>query len=52
MLHSAKLRYFLLGMTVPILEGITAENPLEIPEEVLGRPHVEFEPKNDGIFGR
>ncbi|RSL99250.1 hypothetical protein CDV31_012259 [Fusarium ambrosium] len=51
MLHSAKLRYFLLGMTVPILEGITAENPIEIPEEALDRPHVEFEPKNDGIFG-
>ncbi|RMJ09294.1 hypothetical protein CDV36_011071 [Fusarium kuroshium] len=51
MLHSAKLRYFLLGMTVPILEGITAENPIEIPKEALDRPHVEFEPKNDGIFG-
>ncbi|KAJ4200830.1 hypothetical protein NW759_015806 [Fusarium solani] len=37
---------------IPILEGITAENPIEIPEEVLDRPHVEFEPKNDGIFGR
>ncbi|RSL71764.1 hypothetical protein CEP53_001390 [Fusarium sp. AF-6] len=41
----------LLGMTVPILEGITAENPIEIPKEALDRPHVEFEPKNDGIFG-
>ncbi|RSL49529.1 hypothetical protein CEP54_012376 [Fusarium duplospermum] len=51
MLHSAKLRYFLLGMTVPILEGITAKTPIEIPEEAFDRPHVEFEPKNDGIFG-
>ncbi|KAI1070289.1 hypothetical protein LB507_010320 [Fusarium sp. FIESC RH6] len=51
MLHAAKLRYFALGMTVPILEGITEDTPLKIPEGVVERPHVDFKPAHDGIFG-
>ncbi|KAF5554136.1 multicopper oxidase [Fusarium mexicanum] len=50
-LHAAKLRYFALGMSVPILEGITEETPIKIPESVVNRPHVEFKPAHDGIFG-
>ncbi|ESU09705.1 hypothetical protein FGSG_03506 [Fusarium graminearum PH-1] len=51
MLHAAKLRYFALGMTVPILEGITVDTPLKVPESVVDRPHVDFKPAHDGIFG-
>ncbi|KAK7228885.1 hypothetical protein V2G26_001055 [Clonostachys chloroleuca] len=51
LLHTAKIRYFLLGMTVPILEGITTKDPIIVPEAAQDRPHIEFEPKNDGIFG-
>lgn len=36
---------------MPILEGLDAENVLEIPEYAKSRPHVEFEPANDGVFG-
>ncbi|KAG7404716.1 Laccase abr2 [Fusarium oxysporum f. sp. rapae] len=50
-IHAAKLRYFALGMSVPILEGITEETPIKIPESVVNRPHVEFKPAHDGIFG-
>jgi hypothetical protein len=38
-------------MTVPILEGITTKDPIIVPEAAQDRPHIEFEPKNDGIFG-
>ncbi|KAM0268814.1 hypothetical protein ACHAPA_004744 [Fusarium lateritium] len=51
MLHAVKLRYFALGMSVPILEGITEETPIKIPQSVVARPHVEFQPAHDGIFG-
>ncbi|KAL4731843.1 hypothetical protein ACLX1H_000836 [Fusarium chlamydosporum] len=51
MLHAAKLRYFALGMTVPILEGITEDTPLKVPESVVKRPHIDFKPAHDGIFG-
>lgn len=42
---------FQLGMAVPILEGITVDDPLTIPTSAVNRPHVKFDPKNDGIFG-
>jgi hypothetical protein len=38
-------------MTVPILEGITVDTPLKVPESVVKRPHVDFKPAHDGIFG-
>ncbi|KAJ0142805.1 Uncharacterized protein HZ326_14374 [Fusarium oxysporum f. sp. albedinis] len=50
-IHAAKLRYFALGMSAPILEGITEDTPIKVPESVLNRPHVEFKPAHDGIFG-
>ncbi|KAI6373041.1 hypothetical protein MCOR25_003571 [Pyricularia grisea] len=51
MIHAVKLRYFALGMSAPILEGILPNDPAEFPESVAKRPHVKFEPKNDGVFG-
>ncbi|KAI6260084.1 hypothetical protein MCOR27_002778 [Pyricularia oryzae] len=51
MIHAVKLRYFALGMSAPILEGILPNDPAQFPESVAKRPHVEFEPKNDGVFG-
>ncbi|RKK98266.1 hypothetical protein BFJ68_g13674 [Fusarium oxysporum] len=50
-IHAAKLRYFALGMSAPILEGITEDTPIKVPESVVDRPHVEFKPAHDGIFG-
>lgn len=38
-------------MSVPILEGLTPEDFVSVPAYAADRPHVEFEPKNDGIFG-
>jgi L-ascorbate oxidase len=41
-----------LGMSAPILEGIIEDDPLHhIPTYAKERPNVEFEPKNNGIFG-
>jgi hypothetical protein len=40
-----------LGMSAPILEGITEDTPIKVPESVVNRPHVEFKPAHDGIFG-
>ncbi|KAK1449474.1 hypothetical protein CMEL01_08789 [Colletotrichum melonis] len=51
MIHAVKLRYFALGMSAPIMEGILSSDPAEFPESAINRPHVEFEPKNDGVFG-
>ncbi|EXF84979.1 hypothetical protein CFIO01_02192 [Colletotrichum fioriniae PJ7] len=51
MIHAVKLRYFALGMSAPIMEGILSSDPAEFPESAVNRPHVEFEPKNDGVFG-
>ncbi|KZL70549.1 multicopper oxidase [Colletotrichum tofieldiae] len=51
MIHAVKLRYFALGMSAPILEGIMADDPAKFPESAVNRPHVDFEPKNDGVFG-
>lgn len=39
-------------MSAPILEGITAEDPIEVPTSAMNRPHIDFEPKNDGVFGK
>jgi hypothetical protein len=37
-------------MAAPLLEGM--ENlEKEIPTWAKDRPHVEFTPKNDGVFG-
>ncbi|KAF4780665.1 hypothetical protein HER10_EVM0000708 [Colletotrichum scovillei] len=51
MIHAVKLRYFALGMSAPIMEGILSSDPAEFPESAINRPHVDFEPKNDGVFG-
>ncbi|KAK6214203.1 hypothetical protein LQW54_004629 [Pestalotiopsis sp. IQ-011] len=51
MLHAVKLRHFVLGMSAPILEGFTAEDPIAVPDSAKNRPHVTFQPKNDGVFG-
>ncbi|KXH47725.1 hypothetical protein CSIM01_11675 [Colletotrichum simmondsii] len=51
MIHAVKLRYFALGMSAPIMEGILSSDPPEFPESAINRPHVDFEPKNDGVFG-
>ncbi|KAK1659197.1 Cupredoxin [Colletotrichum godetiae] len=51
MIHAVKLRYFALGMSAPIMEGILSSDPAEFPESAINRPHVEFKPKNDGVFG-
>ncbi|KXJ97248.1 Cupredoxin [Microdochium bolleyi] len=51
MIHATKLRYFLLGMSAPILEGVTVDNSISVPDSATRRPHVEFDPKNDGVFG-
>ncbi|OHE99676.1 hypothetical protein CORC01_05034 [Colletotrichum orchidophilum] len=51
LIHAVKLRYFALGMSAPIMEGILSSDPVEFPESAINRPHVEFEPKNDGVFG-
>ncbi|KAF6843606.1 multicopper oxidase [Colletotrichum musicola] len=51
MIHAVKLRYFALGMSAPIMEGILPDDPAQYPSSAVGRPHVEFEPKNDGVFG-
>lgn len=40
-----------MGMSAPLLEGIDANMLRDIPESVLKMPHVDFEPKNDGVFG-
>ncbi|KAK2063681.1 Cupredoxin [Colletotrichum caudatum] len=51
MIHAVKLRYFALGMSAPIMEGIMPDDPVTLPESAVKRPHVDFEPKNDGVFG-
>ncbi|GKT50103.1 multicopper oxidase GIP1 [Colletotrichum spaethianum] len=51
MIHAVKLRYFALGMSAPIMEGILPDDPVKFPESAVNRPHVDFEPKNDGVFG-
>ncbi|PSR79596.1 Cupredoxin [Coniella lustricola] len=51
MIHAVKLRYFALGMSAPILEGILPESPASFPMSAADRPHVDFQPKNDGVFG-
>jgi hypothetical protein len=38
-------------MSVPILEGLDAQNAVDVPEYAKARPHVEFKPANDGVFG-
>lgn len=50
MFHVFRVRYFVLGMQVPLYEGDDAWP--EVPEWVGKRPHVEFDevPGNGGIF--
>ncbi|KAK1857061.1 multicopper oxidase [Colletotrichum chrysophilum] len=51
MIHAVKLRYFALGMSAPIMEGILPTDPANYPTFAANQPHVDFEPKNDGVFG-
>lgn len=40
-----------LGMSAPIMEGILPNDPANYPTFAANQPHVDFEPKNDGVFG-
>ncbi|KZL77382.1 multicopper oxidase [Colletotrichum tofieldiae] len=51
MLHSNKFKYYAMGMAAPLLEGMDSSMRDRIPEHAKGMPHVEFTPKNDGVFG-
>ncbi|CAN8101373.1 unnamed protein product [Discula destructiva] len=51
MIHAVKLRYFVLGMAAPIIEGFGPKDFVDIPDYASTRPHVEFDPTNDGVFG-
>ncbi|KAJ0384441.1 hypothetical protein COL922a_008369 [Colletotrichum nupharicola] len=51
MIHAVKLSYFALGMSAPIMEGILPNDPANYPTFAANQPHVDFEPKNDGVFG-
>ncbi|OLN96149.1 Laccase-1-like protein 2, partial [Colletotrichum chlorophyti] len=51
MLHSNKFKYYAMGMSAPLLEGMDSSLQREVPEYVESMPHVEFTPKNDGVFG-
>ncbi|KAJ5006672.1 hypothetical protein K4K48_002839 [Colletotrichum sp. SAR 10_66] len=51
MLHSNKFKYYAMGMSVPLLEGMDSSMRHEVPDHVKHMPHVEFAPKNDGVFG-
>ena len=49
MFHVFRVRYFVLGMQVPMFEG--DDHWPEIPEYVENQPHVDFElPEHMGIF--
>lgn len=49
MFHAFRVRYFVLGMQVPMFEG--DDHWPEIPREVLDQPHVEFDlPEHMGVF--
>ena len=49
MFHVFRVRYFVLGMQVPMFEG--DDHWPEVPEYVKNQPHVEFElPEHMGIF--
>ncbi|KAL9073917.1 MAG: hypothetical protein Q9157_004563 [Trypethelium eluteriae] len=49
MFHAFRVRYFVLGMQVPMFEG--DDHWPEIPEYVKNQPHVDFElPEHMGIF--
>ncbi|KAK6065947.1 hypothetical protein SCUP234_12310 [Seiridium cupressi] len=50
-LLAVKHKYFVLEISVPILEGITADDLVVIPTSAIERPHVKFDPENDGVFG-
>ncbi|KAK9425365.1 putative Plastocyanin-like domain-containing protein [Seiridium unicorne] len=45
-LLAVKHKYFVLEISVPILEGITADDLVMIPTSAIERPHVKFDPKN------
>lgn len=38
-------------MSAPLLEGLDSSISDEVPANVKNLPHVDFTPKNDGIFG-
>lgn len=51
MMHSNKFKYYAMGMAAPLLEGMDNTTYAEVPESARTLPHVDFEPKNDGVFG-
>jgi hypothetical protein len=38
-------------MAAPLLEGVDGSTAKNIPSYAKDQPHVEFTPKNDGVFG-
>ncbi|OHW98148.1 multicopper oxidase [Colletotrichum incanum] len=40
-----------MGMAAPLLEGMDSSMRDRVPEHAKGMPHVDFTPKNDGVFG-
>lgn len=49
MFHAFRVRYFVLGMQVPMFEG--DDHWPEFPREILDQPHVEFDlPEHMGLF--
>lgn len=40
-----------MGMAAPLLEGMDNSMRREVPDHAKNMPHVEFTPKNDGVFG-
>jgi hypothetical protein len=38
-------------MAAPLLEGMDGSMASEVPFYAKHQPHVDFTPKNDGVFG-
>ncbi|KAK8868384.1 Laccase abr2 [Apiospora arundinis] len=51
MMHSNKFKYYGMGMSAPLLEGMDSSMLDEVPEYAKALPHVDFTPTNDGVFG-
>ncbi|TIC90850.1 Laccase abr2 [Colletotrichum higginsianum] len=52
MIHAVKLRYFALGMSAPIMEGILADDPVKLPESAVNRPMLSSNPRMMVCLGR
>ncbi|EME47188.1 hypothetical protein DOTSEDRAFT_59673 [Dothistroma septosporum NZE10] len=51
MFHVFRVRYFVLGMQVALIEGSDAISKVKVPDYVKNLPHVHFDLPNDmGIF--